>query len=121
MKTDRMARVNRLVQAALAEIIPSQIKDPRVHAGAIFSITSVRTTPDLRYASVFVSIHGAEPEQTPVLEGLNGARRFVRSELGRRVRLKYTPELNFKLDDVIESAARIETILAELATEDENE
>lgn len=121
MKTDRMARVNRLVQTALAEIVPSQIKDPRVHAAGIMAITSVRTTPDLRYASVYISFNGTEEQRQSALQGLDGAARFVRAELGRRVRLKYTPELSFKLDDVIESAARIEGILKELAVEDEHE
>ena len=120
MKTDRMARVNRLVQTALAEIVPSQIKDPRVRT-RIFSITGVRTTPDLRWATAYLSIHGTDREQAIVLEGLTAASKFIRSELGRKVRLKYTPEVTFKLDDVIESAARIENILHELAAEDEHE
>ncbi len=120
MKSDRMARVNRLIQGALAEIIPVQIKDPRVQSAGIFSITGVRTTPDLRFATVYVSVN-AEQEQAPVIDGLNGAKKFIRSKLGRRVHIKYTPELTFKKDEVIESAARIETILAELATEDDND
>lgn len=121
MKSDRMARVNRLIQGALAEIIPAQIKDPRVQSANIFSITSVRTTPDLRHASVFLAINGTEQDRAPVIAGLNGAKKFIRAKLGRRVQIKYTPELTFKQDDVIESAARIENILAELGTEDDND
>lgn len=120
MKTDRMARVNRLVQTALAEIVPSKINDPRVQA-AIFSMTAVRTTPDLRWATVFLSVNGTDRQQRQVLEGLTAASRYIRLELGRRVSLKYTPELTFKMDDVAESAARIEDILKELATEEDHE
>ena len=121
MKTDRMARVNRLVQAALAEIVPSRIKDPRVHAAGIMAITSVRTTPDLRYATVYISFNGTREQQRAAIEGLGGASKFIRAELGRRVHLKFTPEPTFKLDDVIESAAHIESILQELATDDDHE
>ncbi len=83
MKSDRMARVNRLIQGALAEIIPVQIKDPRVQSAGIFSITGVRTTPDLRFATVYVSVN-AEQEQAPVIDGLNGAKKFIRSKLAAR-------------------------------------
>lgn len=121
MKQDRMARVNRLVQTTLAEIVPSRLKDPRVAAAGILTITAVRTTPDLRQAKVYLCFNGNDERVRAALDGLEAAQKFIRSELGRRIRLKYTPELTFELDQTIESAARIETILQELAAEEDHE
>jgi len=111
-----MARVNRLIQTALAELIPT-VKDPRVSRPAVLAVAGVSTTPDLRFAKVFLSVSGTDEERGAALAGLQHARGFVRSELGRSVRLRHLPELNFVLDESIDSAARVEQILRELASE----
>lgn len=116
MKPDRLARVNRLIQMTLAELVP-EVRDPRVSAPALLSVTGVRTSPDLRHAKVYLSIAGRSEVQEAALAGLQRASGFLRGELGRRVQLRYLPELHFELDATIESAARIEGILKELADE----
>jgi ribosome-binding factor A len=116
MKQDRITRVNRLVQETLAAMIPA-VKDPRVSRASVLSVVGVQTTPDLRHAKVFLSIAGEEQVQREVLAGLNHARGFLRSELGRAVRLRSTPELHFVIDETIERASRIEGILREIADE----
>jgi ribosome-binding factor A len=117
VKQERMSRVNRLLQMALADMIPQLVKDPRITRLAVLSITAVKATPDLRQAKVYVSIAGEIAEQEEALAALQSARGFLRSELGRAVRLRYTPELTFVLDDTLDHAAKIERILRELAAE----
>jgi ribosome-binding factor A len=116
VKPDRLARVNRLIQMTLAELVP-EVRDPRVSAPALLSVTGVRTSPDLRHAKVYLSIAGRSEVQEAALAGLQRASGFLRGELGRRVQLRYLPELHFELDATIESAARIEGILHELELE----
>ncbi len=116
MKPDRLTRVNRLIQMTLAELVPT-VRDPRVRAPALLSVTAVRTSPDLRHAKVFLSIAGTAEGKAAALAGLASASGYLRGELGRSVRLRYLPELHFELDETIESAARIEGILQELERE----
>jgi len=118
MKQDRLARVNRQLQAELAEMIPSLIRDPRVHEATLITVVEVRVTPDLGHARVFLSILGQEPRRGQALAAIAAAAGFLRSELGRRVRLRYIPALHFVLDTSLDSAAHIDQILRELATAD---
>jgi ribosome-binding factor A len=117
MKQDRITRVNRLLQETLAEMIHA-VKDPRVARASVLSVVGVQTTPDLRHAKVYLSIAGEERVQHEALAGLNHARGYLRTELGRAVRLRCTPELHFVIDETIERAARIEGILREIADEE---
>ncbi len=112
-----MARVNKQLQQVLAELVPGRIKDPRAHAAAMVTVVEVRTTPDLRHAKVYLSVLGEQGQRQPALEAIEGAAGFLRMELGRKVRLRYTPELHFTLDESLDSAARIDRILDEIAAE----
>ena len=76
-------------------------------------------TPDLRYARVFVSVLGEDAQREAALQAMQQARGFLRGELGRRVRLRYTPELQFTLDTRLETASRIDEILRELKAGEE--
>jgi ribosome-binding factor A len=116
MKQDRLTRINRLLQETLAEKL-SLVKDPRVSRPAVLSVVAVRTSPDLRHARVYLSIAGDDEVQREALAGLSHARGFLRGEVGRAVRLRYTPELHFFVDDTIERAAHIEGLLREIADE----
>lgn len=121
MKADRMARVNRQLQQVLAELVPGRINDPRAHAPALITVVEVRTTPDLRHAKVYLSVLGEEGQRAKALEAIEGAAGFLRMELGRKVRLRCTPELHFTLDESLDSAARIDRILHEIASEGDSE
>jgi ribosome-binding factor A len=116
VKPDRLARVNRLIQTTLAELVP-QVRDPRVSAPSLLSVTGVRTSPDLRHAKVYLSIAGSTEAKSAALAGLQRASGFLRAGLGREIQLRYLPELHFELDATIESAARIEGILREIESE----
>ena len=102
-----MEKVQKLARQVLGEEIQN-LKDPRV---GFATITAVKITPDLRHARVWVSVLGTDEEAKDTMAGLNSARPYLRSELGRQMRLKYLPELVFELDKGAEEAQHIDEIL----------
>lgn len=116
MSENRIRRVAGQMKKDLSQIIIKQIKDPRV--SAMTSITDVQLSRDLRHASIYVSIYGSDSEKEETLQTLVRASGFIRSEVGRRIRLRYTPEINFYLDNSIEYGAHIEKVLKSLKEED---
>ena len=104
MASNRIGRINEEIQKELASLIPN-LKDPRVQ-NTMISITHVETTPDLRYAKVYVSF--LEADRAPgAIKGLKSAGGYLRRELGRALQLRYTPELVWALDDSITYGARM--------------
>ena len=96
----RIERINRLIRQEVSELLNRQVKDPRL--GSFVSVTSVTTTPDLRYAKLFISQICEEEKKEQTLLALRSAAGFLRHELGRTLRLRYIPELSFEWDDSIE-------------------
>ena len=88
------------------------MKDPRI-VGFV-TVTGVEVTPDLRHARVFVSVMGSDAEKAATFEGLASSASHLRSNLGRSLRLRVAPEIQFREDDSIARAARIESLLAEI-------
>ena len=115
--TQRTEKVNRLARQVLGEAI-SSLKDPRI---GFATVTAVRVSPDLRHARVLVSVLGSEEEQKATMEGLERAKPYLRGELGRQVRMKYTPELHIELDHGPEDAQRLEAILRDLHQHEDEE
>ena len=103
MASNRIGRINEEGQRELAALIPN-VKDPRV--SGMISVTAVETTPDLKYAKVFISVLD-KSDSTQVLKGLKSASGYLRRELGRSLNLRYTPELSFVRDDSIDKGAHI--------------
>lgn len=103
MASNRIGRINEEIQRELAALIPN-VKDPRV--SGMISVTAVETTPDLKYAKVFISVLDKR-DCTQVLKGLKSAAGYLRRELGRTLNLRYTPELSFVQDDSIDKGAHI--------------
>ena len=104
MSSNRIGRINEEIQKELASLIPN-LKDPRVQ-DTMISITHVETTPDLRYAKVYVSFL-QEDRAEGALKGLKSAGGYLRRELGRALQLRYTPELVWALDDSITYGAKM--------------
>ena len=104
----RTDRVGALLQAALSELLLRSVKDPRV---GMVTITGVKLSPDLKHASVYVSTLGDGAAQARMLAGLASARPFLQSQAGRRLGLRFTPELRFEVDPSIDIAARLERLL----------
>ena len=110
MASHRIDRTNDDIRIVLSELLRS-IKDPRINQGML-TITRTETTNDLRYCKVFLSVFGLENEKE-MKRGLKSASGWLRRELGRRLDLRYTPELSFELDNSISHGAHINKIISE--------
>ena len=111
MASRRQKRVAELIREEVSKLILQELKDPRL---GLVSVTYVDVTPDLRQARVYVST--LEPEaRHEVLAALEHAAGFIRHELGGRVRLKFTPELLFRLDETLEQSLRINELLSQVS------
>ena len=108
MATNRLNRINEDIQRELSVLIP-RVKDPRVQQGMV-TVTAVETTPDLRYAKVYLSILG-EVNEKELRRGLRSAGPWLRRELGGSLTLRYTPELIFERDRSIENGARLTKLI----------
>jgi ribosome-binding factor A len=112
-----MERVQKLARQVLGEELLN-LKDPRI---GFATVTTVRVSADLRHARVFVSVMGSVTEKEETMVALRKAAPHLRRELGRQVRLKYSPELKFELDEGPEVAERMEEIFKQLhGDEDED-
>ena len=109
--SNRMDKINEELKKELSVIIDNNLKNP--HITGMISVTKVKTSPDLRYARVYISLLNCKNVKE-TMEGLKSASGFMRTELARRVNLRYTPELRFEIDDSMEYGARIENILKEI-------
>jgi ribosome-binding factor A len=117
MGTHRVERVAAQLREEISEIMRRDLKDPRV---ALCSITQVKLTPDLRNASVRVSVIGDPDIQQAAIEGLQRARGFIRHELGARLtNLRFAPELRFELDQSIAYSVRVSQLLREVMPDDQ--
>ena len=114
MASNRINRINEEIQKSLAEALRT-VKDPRVN-GTMISITHVETTPDLRYAKVYASFL-QEDKAKDALKGLKSASGYLRRELGRSLQLRYTPELQWELDDSITYGAKMMKLINSLGVE----
>jgi ribosome-binding factor A len=107
-KTRRTSRVGENVRDALVEVFRHDLKDVQL---GFSSITGVDVSPDLHFARVFIS--GLNEKDTKdTVAALQNARGAIRRYLGKRIRLRYTPELEFKYDEAPERGGRIEALLA---------
>lgn len=100
------------IREEVATFLAESVKDPRI-VGFV-TVTGVEVTPDLRHARVFVSVMGSDAEKNATFEGLASTATHLRSHLGRSLRLRVAPEIQFREDDSIARAARIESLLAEI-------
>jgi ribosome-binding factor A len=109
----RAQRVAEEVRKAISELlVEGSLRDPRL---AMTTITEVEITDDLRYAKVYFSVLGDETVQTDAQKSFNRAAGFIKTEIGRRLRLRYTPEMKFFFDPSMERAARISQLLGKIS------
>lgn len=110
----RSQRISDLLREEIADIITYKLKDPRI---GFVTVTGADVTDDLKIARVYISILKAEERKTTI-EVLNAARSFIRSELSKRIRMKFIPTIEFRLDTSIEYGNRIEKLLREIEGEE---
>ena len=114
--TNRMDRVNEELKKEISIVIDQHLKNPNITG--LISVTKVKTSPDLRFAKVYISLLNSKSKKN-TLQGLKNASGFIRTEIAKKVNLRYTPELTFEIDDSIEYGSKIENILKEIMPENE--
>jgi ribosome-binding factor A len=100
-----------LIQKEISQMLVKSIKDPRI---GFVTITRVTVSEDCRFARVYFSVAGTMAERESSMKGLDSAKGYVRKELGRRIRLRYTPEIMFQFDPSIEYAIHMEEVIQSL-------
>ena len=118
MASNRIGRINEEIQKELSSLLRS-VKDPRVQ-DTMISITHVETTPDLRYAKVYVSFL-QEEKASDAMKGLKSAGGWLRRQLSSALQLRYTPELVWALDDSITYGAKLLELINSLEVSSDGE
>jgi ribosome-binding factor A len=111
----RADRVSEAIKREVGVMLTQEVKDPGIH---FVTVTAVETADDLRHANIFVSVMGDEKTRRESMEGLNRAKGYIRSELGKRLQLRYTPEIHFRLDKSLDHAMKIKGILNQIKAEE---
>lgn len=112
----RVSRVGEQIKKELSQIIQREIKDPRV---GFVTVTNVEMSGDLQIAKVYISVFGSTDEKQQTLAGLEKAKGYIRSEIGRRIQLRHVPELVFQIDETLERSEHISRLLDEVKQEKE--
>lgn len=108
--TPRTRRLGETIKEALAEILSTDVQDPRLE---LATVTSVEVSADLRVANVYVTAHGGPERYGTLMEGLHSADRRIRSALARRVAMRIVPELRYHIDQSVDAGMRISEALKE--------
>jgi len=116
MEGKRSEKVADLIQKEISQMLVKSVKDPRI---GFVTITKVTVSEDCRFAKVFFSVAGTLAERESSGKGLESAKGYVRKELGRRLRLRYTPEIVFQFDPSIEYAIHMEEVIRNIHREKE--
>ena len=114
----RLERLAELLKEEIGSLIHDEVKDPRI---GFATVTFVEVSPDVRHAYIHLSVLGDEEAREAGLAGVESAKGFIRTELGKRLRLKFTPELHFRLDRSAEASFRIAKVLRKLHREEEGD
>ena len=104
----RIRKIQEFIKQEVARIILQELKDPRL---GFVTVTDVRITGDLREATVYVSLFGRDEEKKNTLAALAKANGFIRSEVGKRLGIRYSPQIGFKEDQSLDYGMKIEKIL----------
>ncbi len=110
----RSNRVGELLREEIAKLIGKGLKDPRI---GFVSVMEVRMSPDLHYANVYVSLFGDEAERKGSLVGLRNSAGWIRREVGKFLRMRYTPEIRFFPDETLDNVYHLEEVFEEIHTE----
>lgn len=112
----RAQRVGEQMKKELSDILMREVKDPRVE---FVTVTGVDVTGDLQQATVYFTVLGeSEEEEEETLKALRQAKGFIRSEIGKRIQLRKTPDIEFDFDESIAYGNRIEKLINELKKEE---
>lgn len=105
----RSRKLNESVKEAVADILEKEVSDPRL---TLVTVTSADVSRDMRFADVYVTTHGDRERYDAMLQGLESAKGRIRTAVGRRVKMKYVPELRFHVDSSVDEGMRISEVIA---------
>jgi ribosome-binding factor A len=111
----RIEKIQEFIKQESSKMILSELKDPRI---GFCTITRVEVTGDLRQAKIFVSLMGSDEQKTNTWQGLQSSLGHLRTEIGKRIRLKFTPELSLHLDETLAYSSRIQELLLKIKQEE---
>ncbi|MFH1169491.1 MAG: 30S ribosome-binding factor RbfA [Chloroflexota bacterium] len=111
----RIERLNNLLRREISELLQRQVKDPRL--SEFIAVTEVITSPDLKYAKVFISFIGSDEEKKQALSVLTAAAGFFRKELAGSIRLRRVPDLSFHWDNSIERGDHLLQLMDQINAE----
>ena len=114
----RVEKVQELIKQEVSKMILQELKDPRLASGLI-TVTQVEATGDLRSAKIYVSLMGGENQIKEAWAGLNSSLGFIRREIGKRIRLHFTPELTFQIDNSLDYSEHIQKLLLQIKRDEE--
>lgn len=106
--TTRAQRVGQLIREMLAQLLLENVDDPRI---GFLTVTEVRPSADLKYAHVYVSVLGPPQSRQASVEAITEIAGFLKTQVGQRLSLRYTPHLTFHLDETLDHAERIEALV----------
>lgn len=112
----RIEKVQELIKQEVSQIILKELKDPRI---GFVTVTQVDVTGDLRSAKIYVSLMGSEEQIKDCWDGLQKALGYIRREIGKRIRLRCTPELSFQLDKSLDYSVHIQELLLKIKDKDD--
>ncbi|MGB6370185.1 MAG: 30S ribosome-binding factor RbfA [Atribacterota bacterium] len=107
----RSEQLEKSLKREINNIIYRKINDPRIN---FVTITRIKVSPDLKYADIFVTIFNDEVKQKKALKGLKSATKFIRGELGKDLKLRYVPNIEFKIDEDLEHQYKLLKIITEV-------
>lgn len=110
----RIEKLQELIGQEFSKLLMNGVKDPRI---GFVTVTGVKMTGDLREAKIFVSVMGDQEAVRNSMDGLRHSLGFIRKEIGKRIRLKYTPELSVALDTQIEKNKHIDELFYQIEKE----
>jgi ribosome-binding factor A len=117
LNIQRAERVRSLLKKEVSDIVQNHFKDPRI---GFVTVTDVEISVDLRHAKVFVSIMGDEDSKKSTVTALEKGAGFIRTEIGKRIRLRHTPELLFRIDNSLEYGAKINDLLKQIREQEKD-
>lgn len=118
MSTRRQERVSERIHEEISDVLQKRTRDPRL---AYVTVTSVEVSPDLKVARVFISALGDRESRNSALQGLKHASKYIRRQLAQRLRMRFTPELRFILDESWERGAHIDQLLEQLQSSESSD
>lgn len=116
MGSTRNRRISEEIRKVVSDLLLRGLKDPRI--SKFTSVTDVKTTRDLRFTYIFISVYDPKANRAETVAALNRAKGFIRNEIGRSIDLRFTPEPIFKEDDSVDNAMHIQEILNKVSPSD---